>query len=588
MVLGKNLLRVFVLGVLSYLAFSPTLFQIVPVSRALGGVFATLETTPTLNPPDAADDPAIWIHPTDPSLSTIIGTDKKGYLEVYDMSGTVLQRIAFEPNNVDVRYNFPFGGAKIALVTGVNTTTHRLFAYRVNLETRLLEEIPTTTRVIGLVGSAMYVSPVTGKYYAFTNNQNVLKQYELSDNGVGGINVVLVRSITFGALLGPTEGVVADDVHGVVYASDEAKAIWKFGAEPGDGDTKVLVDKPIAEGGHFLPDIEGLTIYYKSDGTGYLIGSSQENSTYTVYKREGNNEFIDTFSINEGIIDEVKGTDGIDVTNFPINSDFPNGFFIAQDGRNFDNGTLNNQNFKLVPFESIASALGLTMDTTWDPRLVGGGPLPSPLPSPSPSVEPSPSPSPEASLEPSSYPSVAPFPSPSAEPSPQPSPSLEPSPAPSPLPIILTLMPTDDAYVNANAVTRNFGLATTLQADASPIKNVYFKFSVSGTSGKTISNARLRLYVTEASKQGGNLYGVPDLSWTEATIKYNNAPASSGIPLATLAAVALNNWYELDVTPYITGDGVYSLVLKSTSGDGVSYASAENLVNQPQLVVTAY
>ena len=78
-------------------------------SKALGTVYATVETVPTLNSGDSSDDIAIWIHPTDPSLSTIIGTDKNGNLEVYDLSGAVLQRIPFQTNNVDLRYNFPLG-----------------------------------------------------------------------------------------------------------------------------------------------------------------------------------------------------------------------------------------------------------------------------------------------------------------------------------------------------------------------------------------------------------------------------------------------------------------------------------------------
>jgi len=56
-------------------------------------VLATAETDPMPNAGDAADDPAIWIHPTDPSLSTVIGTDKSnpgGGLTVYDLSGRQL------------------------------------------------------------------------------------------------------------------------------------------------------------------------------------------------------------------------------------------------------------------------------------------------------------------------------------------------------------------------------------------------------------------------------------------------------------------------------------------------------------------
>ena len=39
-------------------------------------VRATVETSPT-TPVGDADDVCIWIHPTDPALSTIIGTDKE-------------------------------------------------------------------------------------------------------------------------------------------------------------------------------------------------------------------------------------------------------------------------------------------------------------------------------------------------------------------------------------------------------------------------------------------------------------------------------------------------------------------------------
>ena len=53
---------------------------------------------------DAADDPAFWFAPNDSSRSMIVGTDKKGALETYDLTGKRLQRIPdVFPNNVDVR-----------------------------------------------------------------------------------------------------------------------------------------------------------------------------------------------------------------------------------------------------------------------------------------------------------------------------------------------------------------------------------------------------------------------------------------------------------------------------------------------------
>ena len=53
-------------------------------------VNATMETEPVTGRDDVADDPCVWVHPTNPSLSLIIGTDKdENYpgLRVYNMDG---------------------------------------------------------------------------------------------------------------------------------------------------------------------------------------------------------------------------------------------------------------------------------------------------------------------------------------------------------------------------------------------------------------------------------------------------------------------------------------------------------------------
>ena len=48
---------------------------------------ARVATEPVPSAGDAADDPAIWIHPDDPARSLVIGTDKKGGLEAYSLDG---------------------------------------------------------------------------------------------------------------------------------------------------------------------------------------------------------------------------------------------------------------------------------------------------------------------------------------------------------------------------------------------------------------------------------------------------------------------------------------------------------------------
>ena len=70
---------------------------------------------------------------------------------------------------------------------------------------------------------------------------------------------------------------------------------------------------------------------------------------YAIYWRS-NNAYVGSFAIGAGNrIDAVSDTDGIDATSASLGPAFPQGVFMAQDGKN-DGG---NQNFKLVPWQVI-------------------------------------------------------------------------------------------------------------------------------------------------------------------------------------------------------------------------------------------
>src|SRR5687768_16126290 len=88
------------------------------VARARAtAVVATVETAPVQGTGDAADDPAIWLNAAQPARSAVIGNDKKGALEVYDMAGNRIQRITggfF--GNVDVRRGVATGSGTVDLV----------------------------------------------------------------------------------------------------------------------------------------------------------------------------------------------------------------------------------------------------------------------------------------------------------------------------------------------------------------------------------------------------------------------------------------------------------------------------------------
>ena len=304
-------------------------------------VAAAVETEPVNTGGDAADDATVWVNPADPAQSLVIGTNKKRGLAVYDLTGKEIQSLADgEMNNVDNRDT---------LVTASNRSNNSIAIYRINAETRRLENVAAAEiRTIEAYGSCMYKSSKTGKsYYIVTSKQGVVEQYELFDTGKG-VSAKRVRQIKVGSQL---EGCVADDELGYLYVGEEDVGIWKYSAEPDSEPARKEVDR-VRPGGSLVADVEGLTIAYGSDGKGYLIASSQGNSTFAIYRREGDNTYVKSFRIVAGSIDQVTETDGIHVTTSNLGSQFPNGVFIAQDGTD-DKGK---QNFKLVPWQLIVAA----------------------------------------------------------------------------------------------------------------------------------------------------------------------------------------------------------------------------------------
>jgi len=186
----------------------------------------------------------------------------------------------------------------------------------------------------------------------------VIAQMALSDSDADGlVEGTIVRQWDVGT---EVEGCVADDELGDLYISEEDVAIWKYGAEPADPTTtasRTAVDTTVATGGHILPDAEGLTIVYQPGGTGYVLASSQAASdtlnSYLVYERQGNNAFVRSFRVVDGIVDGCARTDGIDALAADLGPGFPNGMFICQDNTNTLPGNSGNQNFKLIPLERV-------------------------------------------------------------------------------------------------------------------------------------------------------------------------------------------------------------------------------------------
>ena len=330
---------------------TPTPVPIPPPANS-GPVVASAETNPVPNAGDAADDPAIWVNPSNPALSAVIGTDKLGGLAVYDLSGRQLYYYGgIRPNNVDLRYGFNLGGTQVDIVTASETDSDTILIYRIDPATRALVNIRAQARHtgFGVSGLCMYESPASGRVYVFVSDSSgTVKQFELFVTG-GAVDYTLVRTLSFGSV---TEGCIADDYRQAMYVSQEDVALWRLSAEPTGGSVKTQV-APV-DGSVLTADVEGLAIYDKGNGAGYLIASSQGSDDFAVFDRQSS-QYRGRFKIVSAGIDGVTHTDGIDVTSAQLTAGYSTGLFVAQDDRN-DAG---NQNFKLVPWSAIALALKL-------------------------------------------------------------------------------------------------------------------------------------------------------------------------------------------------------------------------------------
>jgi 3-phytase len=349
----------YLLGLVLLILFS--LQACFPTGHDFYNTQATVETEPVKSGMDAADDMAIWVHSTLPEKSLIMGTDKQRGIEVYNLNG---KRVASFPmgriNNIDIRQGVKAGRATLDIVGGSNQSDNSLALYSFNSDSLLLTPImdsPLKSGVSTVYGFCFYQSAINGFLYAFVVGRDGLVEQWLVKTGADDrMTAQLVRQFDVG---GQCEGMVADEENGILYIAEEKCGIWKFAAEPDQPAEAGRVDL-LRSNPDLAADLEGLALYKgPSPEEGYLIASSQGNSSFAVYQRKGANIYIGSFRIEENeenSIDAVSETDGIDVTHLPLGPAFPYGVFVAQDNANQGKSLINNQNFKLIPWERIAVA----------------------------------------------------------------------------------------------------------------------------------------------------------------------------------------------------------------------------------------
>jgi PKD repeat protein len=157
----------------------------------------------------------------------------------------------------------------------------------------------------------------------------------------------------------------------------------------------------------------------------------------------------------------------------------------------------------------------------------------------------------------------------------------------------LVVKPAADAYVrsSSSSANTNFGAATTIRVrhgGSSEHQRSYLAFDVPTLPG-TLVAAKLRLFVTNSSTLGGDVYAVAS-PWTETGISWANAPAITGSPLGTIGSSPTNTWVEtaLPLGAFAPGPGRYAFALSQAAAASDVYFSSREASGrkQPQLVLT--
>jgi myo-inositol-hexaphosphate 3-phosphohydrolase len=333
---------------------APAVAAVPPVTP----VPAEVETVPTGHAGDSADDPAVWVHPADHAASLVIGNDKLGALEVYDLGGALLQNITTGTTfwgNVDVRQGVALGGRTLDVVATYNAG---LRLYRVDAAARRLVLATDGSGAYTTAGEGLclYRSSRTGETSAFViSRAGLVRQFRLTDTDADGLlEASVAREFAVGS---EAEGCVADDDAGLVYVAEERVGLWRYGAEPDAGSSRVLVDA-VQPGGQLSADAEGVALVDTGGGSGYLVVSAQNTedptrSYFTTYDRQ-TGAFTGAFRIVDGATaDGCTRTDGITASSAPLGPAFPRGVFICQDDANTAPGGTGNQKFSLTRLESV-------------------------------------------------------------------------------------------------------------------------------------------------------------------------------------------------------------------------------------------
>ncbi|MDE0660115.1 MAG: phytase [Gammaproteobacteria bacterium] len=293
---------------------------------------------------DAADDPAIWIHPEAPARSLLVATDKRSGLVVYDLAGKQVQYLPVgNLNNVDLRTG-AWGRDDLTVAVASAREPNEITILELDHDTGRLRVVGRGEPVVDEpYGICMYLDDRHRPWVVLNGKDGLFVQFELRED------YSLAEARRWRTDTQP-EGCVGDDESGTLYIGEEGYGVWRLDADPRH--PAQLVSFAAIDDGVLTADVEGLALY-RTEGAHYLVVSSQGDNSYAVYDTESAIH-LGSFRVGDHPeIDQTSDTDGIAVTSTPLPG-FPDGLLVVQDGVNPGG----NQNFKLVSWTDVRPILG--------------------------------------------------------------------------------------------------------------------------------------------------------------------------------------------------------------------------------------
>jgi 3-phytase len=322
-------------------------------------VLPRVQTDPVAQFGDAADDPAIWVHPGDRTRSLVLATDKKRGVGVYDLGGRERQFLEIgRVNNIDVRQDVQLGGERLDIAAATQRDDLSVVLLRIDAQGAVSELARLPTTMEDIYGICLYRSP-RAELEVFVNDKSGRFEH-LRVERVDG-RVVGTRLREFSVASQP-EGCVADDKRGRLFIGEEKRGVWSLSVQAaaaagGTGAPDLTMILPVGRWLH--ADVEGLGLYHGAAAS-YLVVSSQGNHSFVVLDAAAPHRVRGAFRIGmhlDARIDGASETDGLDVSSLDFGGAFGRGLLVVQDG--FKVLPEGPQNFKLVAWDDVARALKL-------------------------------------------------------------------------------------------------------------------------------------------------------------------------------------------------------------------------------------